>query len=774
MSLANKGIYHFGEFQLNLDLRVLVRRGERVPLGSKAYDVLTCLVANAGEVITKADLLTVVWADSFVEEGALSQQIFSLRKALGDKADYIVTIPGRGYRFMGAVRHVSTDTPPARTTGRETVLQETRERTHMVIEEPMPQTHDVPWKRASSHTGRYILVVTGVAAVGLLAGWTWSRRAMPRDHQEVVLADFLNTTGDPTFDRTLKRALEIDLGQSPYIDVLSERNAANSLRMMGLKNDTTITPDIAREICERTNRQVLLTGSISSLGQEYLLLLEAIDCNTGKKLASAKAEAKSKARVLSSLDSIADRVRSKLGESAKSIQGFDVPLEEAATPSLEALKAYSVGKYMQAQGKSDAESLQLFQRAAELDPQFPQAYGEIAISYYNLSEPRLAAEYMKKAFDLRDRVGTKEKLMIESHYYAESQEDMLAGIKAYQVWAATYPRDWVPWLDIANLETQLGQYEPSIAAGQRSLELEKNPIGYDVLARAYKDANRFAEAKALSQEAIHLGKDAPALHAILFQIAFHEHDAAALAREDQWLATHKDSLHDYYLAHAAAMEGKFALAEGLFHEEIAGERQEGLAEEADSIAIEEATIEREVGLPAVARVTLTQVGKETQASPDFAIERTLLGDIPFAERFLASHSNDAHPSTDMAYVQMPRLRAVLAMDRGKPLNAVAALEAPTPYGLPNISMQTQQAEAHLEAGQIDLAVARYKRILANPGASFFIEYPLAHLGLARCYAKEGDRADSRAEYESFLASWKDADPDLPVLKAAEAELAKLR
>jgi DNA-binding winged helix-turn-helix (wHTH) protein/tetratricopeptide (TPR) repeat protein len=773
MTLANRGTYHFGDFELNLDLRILARKGERVPLGSKAYDVLTCLVAHAGEVVTKADLMAGAWAGSYVEEGSLAQQIFSLRKALGDRSDYIATIPGQGYRFMGAVSH----TPPPRPAPTPFVTREDiyrREVTRVVIEEPVPVPMPMPAAPARSRTGRYAVAAAGLAVAALLAGWGWSRREQPRDHQEVVLADFTNTTGDAAFDRTLKRALEIDLEQTPYMDVLSERDASGAMEHMGLKPGAAMSPEIAREICERTNRRVLLTGSISSVSDEYLLTLEAVDCNTGRKLTSAKAEASDKVKLLGALDSLAERVRSKLGESAQSIKGYDVPLEDAATPSLEALKAYSIGKYMQDQGRNDAESLPLFQRAVELDPQFAQAYGEIAVCYYNLSEPQLAAQYLHKAFDLRNRVGAKEKLTIEAHYYMMGQGDVLTGLKSFQLWADTYPRDWIPWLNIANWYTQLGQYDRSIDAGRRALELKQNPICYNVLARAYKDSQRFADAKAVARESIAHGKDTAALHSILYEIAAFERDAAAEDREEKWLAGAQRSLHDYYVANGAAREGKYALADRLYRSEIASERRDGLVEEADAVAIEEAQMQRDMGFPAAARATLDSLGPAARKGADYAIERTLLGDVAFGEQYLAEHANDANPSTDMEYRVRPRLRAAVASAHGRPLEAIAALEAPNPYGPATDSLRmAQTAEAHLQAGHAEVAIAEYKLLANTLGFSFDVIVPMAHLGLARSYAKAGDHANARAEYETFLKLWQNGDPDLPPLKAAKAELAKL-
>ena len=500
--MSRKGIYDFGEFQLNVDLRVLTRQGQRVALGAKACEVLTCLVANAGTAVSKHDLLKQVWPDSFVEDGTLTQHIFSLRKALDDRSDCIVTVPGHGYRFEGEVLY---SPPGVHGQPRDGVVREMRERMHMVIEEPVPAVA-TGRKPAKKLARLYTIGGLAVVLLAMLAGWLWLHPAQPAEHVGVVLSDFTNNTGDAAFDRTLKRALEIDLEQSPYIDVLSESASAETLQRMGRQTDTALTTEVAREICERNNRQALLSGTISSVGDDYFLTLEATACESGKRLASAKAETASKTKVLSALDSLAERVRSKLGESAKSIEGYDVPIEDAATSSLEALKAYSTGMYLQAQGRPFSESVPLFQRAVEIDPNFASAYGQLAFMYGNMGESRREAEYLQKCFDLRDRMSVKDKLTIQAHYYANVQNDWMAAIKAYEAWAASYPDDWVPWVDAANYYTQLGQFAPSIADAQRALQLNRNAITYDVMGRAYKDTGRFAEAKALVQQAEREGK----------------------------------------------------------------------------------------------------------------------------------------------------------------------------------------------------------------------------------------------------------------------------
>jgi len=630
MSLLVNHLYRFGPFELDPEQRLVRRDGTRIPLPPKAFDVLLHMVRNPLRLITKEELLRTVWPDSFVEEGNLSQNIFLLRKALtvrqNDDRRYIVTIPGRGYQFASAVEIVSrvpeTDGGlPIEDSG--VALNSVHSTMRIVVHEEVDDggpssgvdeaghigtSSSLPAPRQRSHW----IFVAGFLLVGLAAGsfFWWRNHRQPSSSQTIVVADFDNRTGDGSFDVVLKKALEIHLAQSPYLDVMSEQEAASVLQLMGRKLDAALTPDVATVVCQRGNRQVMVTGSIANLGSEYLLTLEATDCISGKKLAEEETEATSKEKLLPALDSTADRLRHSLGESAKSVERFQVPIAQATTSSLEALKAYSIGEHMVGRtGKEETETLPMFQRAVELDPQFAMAYAAIATDYYNLNEYKLAAPYYQKAFDLSGQVSEKEKLYIRAHYYADSQKDMEQGIKEYQLWAETYPRDWGPWLNIANAYTQLGQYAPAIAAGEQALRLDPSRgISYSVLARAYLRVNRFADAKATALRAVAIGKDPYGLHATMFQIAFVEHNEAEMSREIAWSDGRPSAWFSLYIqAFAAATSGKYKQAEELFHAAYGVAERENLSETADDVLIDQATMEFELGLPNAARDTLKRV-----------------------------------------------------------------------------------------------------------------------------------------------------------------------
>lgn len=782
MLLPMKAVYRFDEFELAPSRRVLARNDTPVSLSPKAFDLLMFLVLNPGRVVTKEELLHAIWPDSFVEESNLAQHISWLRKALADRSGCIVTIPGRGYQFTAKVQmEYPVDSLPESQPG-DIFVQRVRERSHVVIEKSSHPPAPLALPAGSASRRRIAVWWMGVAVLAgalIALGTTslWKHFANPPQLRKVMVADFANTTGDVTFDRTLKRALEIGLEQSPYLDVMGEREAVSTLQLMGRNDSSAITPEIAKEICERSNRQVLLTGNIAPLGHDYLLTLEATDCASGKKLSGAKAEAPAKEKVLAALDSVANRVRHDLGESSQSLENYQVPIVQATTASLDALKSYSIGNSMSAQGKSETETLPFYQRAVELDPQFAMAYGAIASDYYNLNEFNQASQYYRKAFELSDSVSVKEKLEIQAHYYCEGLGDILEGIKAYRLWAETYPHDWVPWVNLANEHTQLGQYAAAIAAGERALEIEPDrAISYSVLVRAYRRANRFADAKSVALRAEQRGKDSSGLHASLFQIAFAENDQDALSREIKWGENHNGGW--YFLdiqAEAAATTGEYSKSEELFRRAYETADRENLTEAAGDILLDQAQMEFEFGLPSASRDTLSRLRNHATTSPDLAILHAELGNASFAEHSMAEHNPDTHPGTLMEYVYLPRLHAALAMQRGKPLDAVTALEPALPYELADYTVLMQRAGAYLQTGQPDMAVHDYQKVLVNRGVDpVSALYPLAHLGLARAYARGNNNIRSRNEYEKFFDSWKNADSDVPVLKQAHLEYARLK
>ena len=768
--------YRFGDFELKPGSRSLERDGLRVPLGAKAFDLLTVLVDNAGEVVSKQQLLKELWPNSFVEEANLSQQVFAIRRALGDCSGYIATVPGRGYQFAATVRRED----PSPDEGDEIVIETNRERSRILIEEPVfappmqPAVSRHPLL-AKRRIGAFTVVLATVAAGLVITGMRRPRK----DFHSIVVADFVDTTGDRSFEPALKRALEIDLGQSPALNVMSAGEAVGTLRLMGDPAETALTGEIAREVCERSNREVLMSGTIASVGSEYLLTLEATDCDTGTKLAATKAQASSREEVLAAVDTVTDKIRSKLGESSATRDNYRVPIYQATTPSMEALKAFSIGQVMEAQGKDDAELVPFYQHSVELDPHFAMAWGALANAYYNMAEFDLAALTYKKAFDFSDRVSTREKLILRAHYYGEGLNDVVQAVNAYQLWAAMYPRDWVPQVNICNDYTQIGEYGAALPACERGLQMQPGrAISYSVLLRDLKDRGSFEQARTIGRQAIANGMDSTGVHSSLFLIALTARDDAAVSRETEWARVHSDSWYAWYFpfmqASAAATGGQLQQADRLFRTSYDVAERENLPEAARSILLDQAQEEFDLGLADEARASLLRLGPSDRAAKDAVLLRVELGESAAARKYLAEHEADANSSTLHEYVDLPKFRALLAMSEGHPQKAIEALEPARPYELADYSVLSLRAAAYEHAGQPDEAIAEYEEILANPGIDPTSPvYPMAYLRLARLYASRHNLVRSRAAYESFLAAWKLADADLPLLKAARSELKSL-
>ena len=344
----------------------------------------------------------------------------------------------------------------------------------------------------------------------------------------------------------------------------------------------------------------------------------------------------------------------------------------------------------------------------------------------------------------------------------------------FWAWAAMYPHDYRPWSNIANFDNQLGVYPEAIAAGERAIQL--NPYygrAYALTARAYKNASRFAEAKTVLAE-WERRKPGPCGDNTTFEVSFYEHDEATFGREVKCAEDQQKQLRNYYLGQARSMEGKYAEAKRLLEEEIDEDRRQGKAEIVDGVLVELATIAREYGYPAEAHAALARISNDYLNNDDAAYEFAMNGDVTYAKRYAAAHEHDPHAPTDQAVIVMPRMRAAVAMQEGKPADALAALEPSRPYMLALFETRTERAAIYMKLGEPAKAAEDYKNIVATPGSGFGVLYPMARLGLARSEAAAGDIASSRAAYQDFLSEWKDADPNLPVIKAAKAELAKLR
>jgi DNA-binding winged helix-turn-helix (wHTH) protein/tetratricopeptide (TPR) repeat protein len=781
-------VFEFGEFQVDASGRTVRRNETPLVLSRRSFDVLLCLVQNPGKVLSKEELIKNVWPDAFVDENSLMQSISVLRKALEEKPgqnSYIVTLPGRGYQFICPVKRVEPESDsgdPLADCGNGStgpLLQEQTIRTSVIAEENDHSPLLLPKHRAVSR-----LTLVSITVVALLTGaavsfggyiaWKRFHRASPS--LKVVITDFENATGDdPELDHVLNQALQIDLEQTPFLNILPRTRIRETLTEMQRKSDEPLTPSLAREICERNNAQAMLHGTVSKIGNKYLLMLNAESCISGKELAGYKAEVSSREEVFSELDTAAASVRKQLGESGASRERFQSSIAQATTSSLDALRDYTQARENFEHGDMKAAQ-DMLEQAVALDPHFATAYMSLGSSYYNQGDYAKAAVYFKKAFDLRGRTNERERLYIESVYYAYGLNDYEEGIRRLRQFLQIYPDTSGTWITLCNVYTQLGEYPQAIDAGEHALRLDPHSgVAPQVLARAYKRANRFAEAKAVADAAVADGRDRWGTHSILFQIAVAEHDAAKIKSEGEWGLTHQQinlSLED--LGFAAASGGRLREAVDDFSRARTESLRNGDTDFADSMLLNLASVLTEFDLPSRAAASLKQMKGDAGDPGDLVLISAETGDLAAAKHFVATAKPLDKGNTVKVYCDLPLVRAVLAMKSHKSSAAAALLEPARPYQLRDFRVPYLRALAETEAGMLDAAAQDYRLILSNQGVDpLSPQYSLSHLGLARVLSLQKKTDLARNEYRAFLDAWKNADSDLPLLIQAKQEYAKL-
>jgi eukaryotic-like serine/threonine-protein kinase len=639
-----------------------------------------------------------------------------------------------------------------------------------------------------------ILVPAAVAVVAcLVAGGLYfrARHATALTEKDtIVLADFANTTGDSVFDDTLKQALAVDLGQSPFLNVLSEDKVRQTLREMTRPPNERLTRDSAREVCQRARGKAYLAGSIATLGTQYVIGLETLNCASGDVLAREQVTASGKEQVLPALGQAAAKLRNEVGESLSSVQKFDVPLEEATTNSLEALKAFSLGRKTQSE-KGDAEALPFDKRAIELDPNFALAYELLGVNYSNLNQHSVAAEYLKRAFDLSDRITEREKFHVTGSYYALATGELEKANETYELWIHVYPRDQVPHIDLGSNYMILGQYEKAATETRESLRLDPNNVVADAnLGQVYLALNRFDEARATTEEALGRKLESAPLHLNLYSLAFFQGNAAAMRQQADWVVG-KSGAEDQMLSlesDTEAWSGKLGKARELSRQAVESARRSDEKEPAAlwqaNAAIREALFGNTDGARqnAAASVSLAPGSRDTRAQA--ALAYALAGDAVHAQSLADDLGKHLTQDTVVQAVWLPTIHAQIETGRKNPARSIELLQAAAPYELGMLTANANnsclypvyvRAEAYLSAHQGPLAVAEFQKILDHRGLLWNCATgALAHLGLARAYAMQGDTAKARAAYQDFFALWEHADADIPVLIAAKAEYAKLK
>jgi eukaryotic-like serine/threonine-protein kinase len=789
-------VIRFGAFELDAARSELRKAGISLKLHPQPFRVLMLLAERPGQIVSREEIQHCLWGgNTFVDyERGINFCVNQIRGALGDDADrprYVETLPRRGYRFIASVTlaapakhptpitHVSVrDDPPEVVAGNGAGLASAHD-IH-VVPSVVPA---IPAAGASSSAKATIVALFVIAILTAGAILYFHRPAKLTEKDTVVLADFSNTTGDPVFDDTLKQALAVELAQSPFLNVLSEQRVGDTLKLMGRSPGSRLTPEIARQLCQRAGSKAYLGGSIASLGSQYVIGLDAVNCETGDSLAKEQVTANQKEQVLKALDAAATTLRKKVGESLATVQKFDTPIEQATTPSLEALKAYSLGRTTMIRNGDPIAAEPLFQRAIRLDPNFAMAYASLATDYEKLGEESLTTENARKAYDLRGQVSEREKFYIESHYQSFVTGDLKSTRRLYELWALTYPHDEVPINNLGGIYRDLGQREKRLAANLEVLRLYPEDVeSYGGLAASYLGLDRLDEARTVVQEARAKNLDYYKLRLVSYQLAFLQDDAPGMAQQVHW-ATGKPGLEDRFLnieGSTAAYYGHMEKARGLWH---------SAADSALQNDKRELAAVYKLGLSG----TEADFGNRDRARQELAAALSLADNYNvqiFAPAILA-RTGDLHPAGKMVddlaerypldtivnSISVPTIRAAIAINRNDPAKAVEFLETVLPYELGQADALYSaylRGLAYLQLRQGSEAAVEFQKILAHRG--IVVNSPigaLAHLQIARAYVLQADTAEARVAYQDFLTLWKNADPDIPILIAAKSEYAKL-
>jgi eukaryotic-like serine/threonine-protein kinase len=768
-------LYEFGPFRLDPAKRLLLREGDPVALTPKAFETLLLLVKNRDRALLKDELMSRLWPDSFVEEANLSQTIFVLRKILGDTAQdqrYIVTVRGTGYRFAEPVRENKE-----KDDGKPLLSQ-------------IPTTDGAIGSQSNSAASlrnwRVLLgyALLGVAVVASVLYWR-SHSSVPLTEKDtILLADFDNSTGDPVFDGTLRQALAIQLEQSPFLKVLSDQRTNATLKLMNRAPGEHMTRAVALEVCEREDVKAVLAGSIANIGKRYVLNLEALNCQNGESFASEQARSDSREGVLDGLSQSATQIRAQLGESLASIGKFDRPLREVTTSSLEALKAFTTGAQMIREGRDEPAAAALFQRAIELDPNFATAYNYLAIFYDHFGEEEKAVFYQSRAYELRDRVSEREKLLITSGYYWIVTGDMDKERETYQLWSTEYPRDYLPLQQLGDTYWMyLGQPEKAVGLLNQAWQLEpKQPNSPRSLAYCYLALNRTQEARRLLDRALEETYDVWSVHAARYAAAAMQGDNPTLEAERRWSAGQPATTNIADAIWAEAVQrGRMKEARKIAEQQTEELRAAGYKEGASLSAAAFANAEALFGDYEEARkqAALSRTQFRSRSNLEGVAFTTALSEDTGQAQKITDELIRKYPSdTVLKQILVPFVAAASDISQNHPEKAILALEPARHYeegAYYGFSILYLRGVAHLNNHQPMDAVAAFQEIVDHRGTSpLSQQWVLAHLGLARAHVRLGEIAQARSTYQSFFTLLRDGDLDIPILKQAKAEYAKLQ
>jgi len=759
----------FGVFELNKHSGELRKAGTRLRIQDQPLKILMALLEQPGAIVTREELKRRIWPEeSFGDfDHAVNVAVAKLRATLADSADtprFVETLHRRGYRFIFPVT-LPADPPP------------------VIPSNGSALTHSTTAGRLKAWTtlGAVLLLAVGAA----YGWWLFHRKTYAlTDKDTIVLADFTNTTGDPVFDGTLRQGLAVQLDQSPFLSLISDERVKQTLRLMSQPPDARLTPQIAQQVCQRTASAAVLEGSIANLGNQYVLGLRAVNCTTGDTLAEEQATANGKEQVLKTLEQTSARLRGKLGESLMTVEKFNIPVEEVTTPSLEALQAYSLGRTTMIDREDPPGAIQLFQRAIQLDPNFAMAYASLGLAYSERSEKDSTANY-RMAYDLRERVSDRERFYIEARYYESVTGNLEKARQVDELWEKTYPRDDLAHYYLSGNALNLGNFEKAREEAKETLKLLPGDCpSYGNLISAYINMNRLAEAHAVAREAEQ--RNANCFHFQLhrYQLAFLEEDQAGMARvaaasAGKWGVGSLGAEAKTAAYYGHLKQSHEYLRQAIGSGERAGVKELPLLFEAWDANSEALLGNAELALREANEALGRSKGRDVQGTAALAL--ALTGKANRAQVLAESLAKRFAQDTIVQHNYLPTIRAQLALDRKDPSKAIEALEAAHPYDLACMDGSNQlysvflRGQAHLMALDGAGAIADFHEIIDHRGiVQNQIIGPLAHLGLARAYALQGDSIRARTAYQDFFTLWQHADPDIPILKQAKNEYAKLQ
>ena len=783
-------VVRFGSFELDTSSGELIGGGAKIPLQDQPFQILKLLTERPGEVVTREEIRGRLWPDDTVVEfeNAVNAAIKKLRIALGDSADqprYVETLRRRGYRLMVPVEQPEM----AGTTAESGAVEATPTGPGPGLKSSSKlQTATVGRRWGIAAAAGVFLVICGLLWYGY-PGRTTHATSTLTDRDKIILADFTNKTDDPIFSDTLRQGLTVQLEQSPFLNLVSEERIHEVRELMGQPAGTALTPSIGLEVCQRTGSTAVVEGSIANLGSQYVLWLRARNCRTGQVIDEEQLTAARKEDVLATLSQIATRFRGRAGEALATVDKLDTPLADAATPSLEALKAYSMGfKVLTASGS--AAAVPLYQRAIELDPQFAMAYAMLGRLYGDIAESSLSAEATTKAWQLRSRASDRERFFIDASYDMQVTGDLEKARQTCEAWGQTYPRDPnVHGFLSGAIYPVLGKYKEQLEEAQKMLELLPDfPVSYNLVALGHVSLAQLEEAQHTLDVALERKMQMPDLVVDRYQVAFLRGDQAGMEKAAA-LAAKTPGAEDVVanqMSFGAAYAGH--LQQARIHSRLAVQLAEQAGQHDRAALFQSGAAVREgfLGMrlrrrqSASAALALSK-GKEVEYGAAFA--KALGGDAQAAQATAESLEKRFPEDTSTKFYYGPSLRALAALDRHDPANAIEQLQLSSEYdlGTPQSSFfgffgamypVYVRGEAYLALHQGAQAALEFQKIVDHRYIA--ITDPvgaLARLQLGRAYSMVGDQTKAKAAYSDFLNLWKDADPNIQVLKEAKLEYA---